>query len=63
MTRPTFTPPAGIPAPIAARMAQKAAESWVCVLADGRSFYFPTEDRARRAAATEAGATVFPPTI
>lgn len=62
MTRPTFTPPAGIPAEIAARMASKAAASWVCVLADGRAFYLD-EARARRMAAQHAGATVLPPDV
>lgn len=61
MTRPAFTPPAGIPAALAARMAEHAAACWACVLADGRAFFIDTEDRARRMAAAHAGAVVFAP--
>jgi hypothetical protein len=58
-TRPTFTPPHGIPHAIAARMAEKAAASWCYVTPDGRSFY--VDERKARAMLASHGGTVHAP--
>lgn len=54
MNRPVYTPPEGIPEPVRARMAQKAASLWCAVTPDGASFYLDAE-RARRFVAKHGG--------
>lgn len=63
MSRPaeSFSTDPQLPPGLGAIMAKASARQWLVVLQDGRKFYIASEHRARRFAASNAGAVIYPP--